>query len=971
MTVQQLAGLLSGLWEDFGHEDLRDMLWLAPHLDATPAGLAPPAPPGGIPPLPAGPEPGTAAGPGPEHPRGAGRDRDSGPGPGYPVHLRPPVGAALAEGSAVAATMRAPAPAALAEQLALGRAMRPLSRTVPSRHAVLLDEEATVSRIADERLWFPVLKPAPERWLDLALVVDRYESMSIWRRPVAELQGLLERLGAFNDVRLWLLDQHADEPARLGVRRQAQSPMRSPRELVHPQGRRVIVVVSDFLSPMWRSAAVHDVLAYWAKRGPVVIFQPLPQRLWAYSNARPVPARLYARRPGVPNKYYRCGTQAGRRIEQPDGSVPIPVLQIDPVWLNSWSRLLSASGTAGVDAMVLFAGGTSADGAQPAEEARAPATSRQFNAQQRLERFRATASPEAMQLAQYLSAAPISLPVIRLIQQVMMPGTSQFALAEVFLGGLLCRLDDQPPGADPDEVQYDFRPGVRQLLLRRLRKKEALRVLRKVSEYVGARFGSARDFAAVLAGADLDGDLLIGPDSRPFAVVATEVLRLLGGQYVETAARLSAALDDTGRGGTAGPVSTTTLPGSVGPDDKQFAAALAGISPADRRSSQRPLACPYCYHAFVEKDILFRCSGRAPFGHTACPPEPDEVLRDQMGERGLLPPVFAADARRDEAACPRCGSLTRIQVCPGCHSRLPAMFRAVQGRLIALVGSSQAGKTAFMTVLIHELRHTVGELLGSATTGADDHTQERFTSAYEWPLYNYSDLSFHHPVAAGQYISPLVFRFTMNRRTRFRPNSREVLLSFADSAGEDLVSPDKIELMARYLAAADAVFVLLDPLRLPDVRQRVSKRTPLPHPVRPSDEVVASFNRVTSLLLAGTGQQRVDKPVAVILSKVDALRQLMEPDSPLRKPSQPRPYFDETDNLAAQEQVRALLADWGAGELDDTVRRRYSRCRYFGISALGATPTEDNRVRAAGPEPYRVTEPFMWALNQFDLVRAE
>ncbi len=802
-------------------------------------------------------------------------------------------------------------------------------------------------------------------------MVDSYESMSIWRRPIAELQGLLQRLGAFTDVRLWLLDQEADQPARLGVRRQAQSPMRSPRELVHPQGRRVIVVVSDFLSPMWKSAAVRDMLADWARRGPVVIFQPLPQRLWAYSNARPVPVRLYARQAAMPNKYYGCGTQMGRRVERPDGSVPIPVLQIDPVWLNSWSRLLSASGTTGVDAMVLFAGGKAAGRDQPAEDAQAPSTPQQLNAQQRLERFRATASPEAMQLAQYLSAAPISLPVIRLIQQVMMPGTSQFALAEVFLGGLLCRLEGQPSGADPDEVQYDFRPGVRQLLLRRLRKKEALRVLRDVSDYVGARFGSARDFGALLASAGLDGDLLIGPDSRPFAVVAADVLRLLGGQYVEAAARLSAALGDGDGPAAAAAGPAAKRAGSVGANDEQFGQVLAGISLTDRRSSQRPLACPYCYHAFVEKEILFRCSGRAPFGQTACPPELDELLRDQMGERGLQPPVFRADARRDEATCPRCGSPTRIQVCPGCHSRLPAMFRAVQGRLIALVGSSQAGKTAFMTVLIHELRHRVGELLESSTTGADDSTQERYTSAYEWRLYKNSELSFHHPVAAGQYISPLVFRFAMNRRTRFRPNSREVLLSFADSAGEDLVSPNKIELMARYLAAADAVFVLLDPLRLPDVRQRVSRRIPLPQPERPKDEVVASFNRITSLLLAGTGQQRVDKPVALILSKVDALGPLMEPDSPLRKPNPPRPYFDEADNLAVQEQVRTLLAEGGAAGLDDTVRKHYSRCRYFGISALGKTPTEDNRVRDAGPQPYRVTEPFMWVLNQFDLVKAQ
>lgn len=996
MAVEQIAGLLSGLWRDFNDEDLRDMLWLAPHLGAAAAAEAPPGLRGKTPAQPAvpvGPEPGPPVLPRPNQPRGSGRhQRDTGHDPAYSVHL-PPLGASATEGGALAATMRAPTPAALADQLALSRAMRPLNRTVPSRHHVLLDEEATVNRIAEEQLWLPVLKPAPARWLELALVVDRYESMSIWRRPIAELQGLLERLGAFSDVRLWMLDQDANQPERLGVRRQPGAPLRSPRELVHPEARRVIVVVSDCLSPMWKSAAVGQVLADWARRGPVAIFQPLPQRLWAYSHARPVPARLYAREPAGPNKYYGCGTQVDSR------SVPIPVLQIDPMWLTSWSRLLSASGTGGVDAMVLFAGGGAVDGGAPAgdgqpaadglapgspevtadstppaqlaEDPRTAAARRRREAQQRLERFRATASPEAVQLAQYLSAAPISLPVIRLIQDVMMPGTSQFALAEVFLGGLLCRLDGQQSGIDPDELQYDFWPEVRPLLLRRLRKKEALRVLRDVSDYVGARFGQARDFGALLAGADLHGDLLIGPDSRPFARVAAEVLRLLGGQYVETATRLSAALGDGDSSVAAAVGLSTKPPGPVGADDAQFREALAGISLTDRRDSRRPLACPYCYHAFVEKEILFRCSGRAPFGHTACAPELDELLRDQMGERGLQPPVFRADARRDEATCPRCGSMTRIQVCPGCHSRLPAMFRAVQGRLIALVGSSQAGKTAFMTVLIHELRHRVGELLESSTTGADDSTQERYTSAYEWRLYKNSELSFHHPVAAGQYISPLVFRFAMNRRTRFRPNSREVLLSFADSAGEDLVSPNKVELMARYLAAADAVFVLLDPLRLPDVRQRVSRHIPLPKPERPNDEVVASFNRITSLLLAGTGQQRVDKPVALILSKVDALGHLMEPDSPLRRPNPPQPYFDEADNLAVQEQVRTLLAGWGAAGLDETVRKHYSRCRYFGISALGATPTEDNRVRDAGPRPYRATEPFMWVLNQFDLVKAQ
>ncbi|MGH3273917.1 MAG: SAV_2336 N-terminal domain-related protein [Streptosporangiaceae bacterium] len=990
MTVQRLAALLSHLDPEFSGDDLCDMLWLAPHLEAPSTG------PAGREPSPPVQDDGAVPESRPGRPTERAADRSPGgrahavrdPAPTYSVHLRQ-VGITESGIGMRGETVRAPEPPALADQLALTRAMRALIRTTPSRHRVVLDEEATAVRVAEEHLWVPELKPAPIRWLDLALVVDRHQSMSIWRRPIAELQVLMERLGAFRDVQLWMLDQSDDDLDALpGVRRQPESPLRSARELMDPAGRRVIIVVSDCLGPMWESGAVHHVLADWAEHGPVAIFQPLPQRLWAYSHARPTPVRLHALQAAIPNKHLDCRTPAGDRMTLPPRAVPVPVLQMDPVWLGSWSRLLTASGTSGVDSMVLFVG------AEPAVDAEAAARTGSagshvspapagLSPQRRLERFRATASPEAMRLAQYLSATPISLPVIRLVQRAMMPSAGRFALAEVFLGGLLFRLDAQD-GAESDDAQYDFLPGVRELLLRRLRKKEALRTLREVSEYVGAHFGQARDFRALLAGADLAGDLLIGPDSRPFATVAAQVLRLLGGRYAETAARLSAALDPSGpksvspglAGGAAAGSATRParagqiiLPGPVGADDEKFLQALSRISLTDRRSPLRPLACPYCYHAFAEQDIMFRCSGQAPAGREACSSRPDPVLIREMGEHVVLPPAFEVDTYRDEVACPTCQNRTRTQICPGCHSRLPATFRAMQGRLIALVGPSQAGKTAFLTVLIHELRHGMGDVLLSSTQGADDTTMQRFTNSYERPLYKRSELSFHHPLPAGdRYISPLVFRFAMNRRGRFRPNSRELLLSFADSAGEDLVSPDKIDLMARYLAAADAVLVLIDPLRFPDVRERVSRRTPLPSPMRPEQEAVASFNRITALLMAGTGQQLIDKPVAVVLSKVDALSYLLEPDSPLHRPSPMKPYFEEMDNLTVQDQVRAMLKNWGASGLDETVRRHYSRCRYFGVSALGATPTENNRVADQGIHPYRVTDPHLWLLNEFGFV---
>jgi hypothetical protein len=989
MTVQRLAELMYGLELEPSEEDILDVLWLASHLEEHV-------------PAPAEETLGKASSESrpQEYPAQGRQDRlavqddaaqaaDS----EYSFHLRP-VGSSGTAGGQRAVAMRAPAAAALGGQLNLAKALRPLKQKKASRHQLLLDEEATASRIADEGLWIPALIPAPTRWLEIALVVDGYESMSIWRKTIAELRALLEGLGTFRDVRFWILDHPEDDLSRPGVRRwRPGSALRSPRELIDPAGNRVIVVISDCLGPMWQSQVAQRLLADWARCGPVAIVQPLPQRLWSYSHARPAAARLHAFQPGVPNGRLVCRSTAGSLIRQPKNSVPVPILELDAAWLASWSRLLAASGTAGMDAMVIFAGGDPEPVIEDLGAEKEPRTP--FK---RVQDFRATASPGAVHLAEFLAAAPISLPVIRLVQQVMLRTSNQSQLAEVFLGGLLCRLDAQE-GVDSDDVQYDFFPGVRRILLRRLRRSDALRTLQAVSEFVGARFGQARDFRALLAGADLGGEILVGSDSRPFAQVAAEVLGVLGGQYAEPAARLAAALPEA-QGQPSVQIGTTarTTPQEVGaatqlkieaptrpeveapaadpaspsgPDgakDEQFAAALAQISFDDRRSKQRPLVCPYCYHAFAERDIRFRCSGRAGAGRAACVPVRDEILEEKLGRPAMLPPVFAADGHHDVAECPTCQWPTRAQVCPACHSLLPATFRAVQGRLIALVGPSQAGKTAFMTVLIHEMRHQAGERLNSSTIGADETTQERFVTHYEWPMYERSELNLTAP--KQDQISPLVFRFTMNQRVRFRPHSYELLLSFADSAGEDLVSAEKIGLMARYLAAADAVLVLIDPLQFHAVRDQLSPGTPMPKRAAGAGGPVAVFDRITSLLLAGTGQELIEKPVAIVLSKLDALWQLLASDDLLCLPRPVTPIFDSKDSLAMQQQVRAMLERWGASAIDQTAHQHYKRCRYFAVSALGTTPTANNRVPEEGIHPYRVTEPFMWLLNQFGFIRS-
>jgi hypothetical protein len=863
------------------------------------------------------------------------------------THFLHPIGADATAGTQRATLVRAPAAPAVGDKLALGRALRPMKRTIPSRREYHIDEEATANRIAEDSLWTPVLRPARARWLELAVVVDAYESMSIWRDVVTELRGVLEGLGAFRDVRFWLLDRIDGDSSRPGLRRWTPgSLLRSPGELTDPAGQRAIVVLSDCLGPLWQSGAAQRQLAIWSTSQPVAIIQPLPQRLWAFTRAAPMPTELRGARPGAPNAQLHVvrTTLPGAATPQ---SVPVPVLELDANWLADWSRLVSASGAADVSTMAIFVSRDLAAGDG------APVTKTSLaDARWLVQRFRASASPEAFKLAVYLTAAPITLPVIRVIQRVMLGTSRQSQVAEVFLGGLLRRREEEI-AADPDAVQYEFvTDAVRDLLFRRLRRTDALRILLAVSDFLDVRFGQARDFRALLAGQSVTGDYLIAPNSKPFALVAERVLRLLGGQYLASAGQLAMGLG--GLGSAAGA-------GSAASEDIQHI-------PASRlRSRERPLACPYCYHAFAARDILFRCTGRADIGGFACELRRDEVLEKEMRQSAnLLPPVFRPEKSTDEATCPQCQQRTRIQVCPRCHSRLPATFMSVEGRLIALAGPSLSGKTAFMTVLIHELRHAAGERLNASATGADDTTNERFSRDYESPLYRRS-LLFARTTTSGQdNITPLVFRFMMNQRTLLRRRPQELLLSFADGAGEDLVSPLKVELMARYLAAADGVIALIDPLQLPRVRRLLGSTLNLP-PLLPPDQVSA-FMRVTDLLLAGSGGTIVDKPVSIVLTKIDTLWNQLPRDSVLRLPVDVSPFFNAADSLAVQREVATLLADWGAGEIVDLAREHYRCSRFFAVSSLGEQPTDSNRVSPRGVRPYRVTDPFLWLLSEFGFV---
>ncbi|AZM56705.1 hypothetical protein DMA15_32415 [Streptomyces sp. WAC 01529] len=421
-----------------------------------------------------------------------------------------------------------PAPRALCHELAIQRALRPLKQRVPDRHRRTLDERATAERASRHpglRPWAPVMVPAADRLLSLALVADTGPAMTVWRPLVRELRDAMQRTGAFRDVRVWHL---TDDGRRTGVRSSPGGPLRDPAALVDATGRQVTLVLSDCSGPHWWGGRAAPALHLWARRGPTAIVQPLPERLWRRTAAPAVPGRAIASRAGAPNTVLRFTPHDGRARFPPADHVPVPVLELAPEWLADWAGLVTASGEHRRDTAVTYVSAAPPPRVQPlAAEGDLPLT-------ERILRFQAAASPTAADLAAHVALSVPALPVMRLIQQRVTPGSHLSDLAELLLSGLL-----EP--VDPGRGLYDFVPGARSALLETLPRPESLAVadlLTRIGEEIEARAGSAtRAFRAVVQVAQGAGSLGLDPAGQPFALVSEEALGLLRGRAIRVAER--------------------------------------------------------------------------------------------------------------------------------------------------------------------------------------------------------------------------------------------------------------------------------------------------------------------------------------------------------------------------------------------------------------------------------------------------
>lgn len=440
-------------------------------------------------------------------------------------------------------TIPVPDASAIGEPLNLARALRPLMRQVPSDREMVLDEEATVERMAELRLRLPVQQPALETWLDLALVVDESASMSLWRTTLQKLIKLLTNYGVFRDVRLFSLrtnerGQILLKP-KLGKLAQEQRDCRI-NEILDPSGNRLILVVTDGIGEHWYQSAILEIFKRWSKSGPMALIQMLPEKLWSrtgLSQAKLV--RFGSLTPGVANQHLLIKEVLDWDDSNLNIGLKIPIFTLEPEVALRWSEMVAGKSQVAASGLV-FPVNSSSFQADSADKMPAEAEEPEnLTPLERVQQFRNLASPLARKLASLVSASPvITLPVVRLIQKNLLKKSGQIHLAEVFLGGLLEPEAEITPETNPDAVIFNFiEEDIRYKFLEVAPVSDSAQIVEAISADFDQRLGLTLNVFEVSL--HVPGDKMVNETSfKAFARFKAQILNRLGGEYARLARKL-------------------------------------------------------------------------------------------------------------------------------------------------------------------------------------------------------------------------------------------------------------------------------------------------------------------------------------------------------------------------------------------------------------------------------------------------
>lgn len=368
--------------------------------------------------------------------------------------------------------------------------------------------------------------------------------------------------------------------------------------------------------------------------------------------------------------------------------------------------------------------------------------------------------------------------------------------------------------------------------------------------------------------------------------------------------------------------------------------------------------CPYCYKEHDLKDCGMKCSYNKAKDNSICP---DGVPKSADGS---IPAKYYGK-------CMKCTKAVKDVYCPdtskfakGFAPIIPQRCVVSKSLPVALIGAKATGKSNYICVLINEIRKRMSLGFGTMINmNCDTSTKNTYNDLYYRPLYvEKMQIS---ATDSGE-VPPMIFPVDF-------PNGKQVTLTFYDTAGENLDSKENIEINNGYIPHSQGIIMLLDPLQLGNVRDKLSDKNLPEQNTSPFDVLDVVITNLEGVL---GNKKKFDIPLAVVFTKMDALEDfedLLPAESNLRIDSEhvSRGAFilDEFENT--QREMEDILSNVLGDSYSEFYNKidRFKTHAIFGISALGVSPDENGNLPASGVKPRRVLDPLLWILKEHKFIK--
>ena len=356
--------------------------------------------------------------------------------------------------------------------------------------------------------------------------------------------------------------------------------------------------------------------------------------------------------------------------------------------------------------------------------------------------------------------------------------------------------------------------------------------------------------------------------------------------------------------------------------------------------------CPFCIREYDKSKVLYVC--------------PDCGNETQPGKFEKEPIKCKTSG---------CGGLATLRKCPSCGQIIPKTALETPNLPFSIVGVSNAGKTNYITVMLHELGKASGLrlALGHQTKETLDHQNENYHRIYDEHTKPESTQSGEN-MPQIWYIKNL-----LKKRGSEVPT---YTFTIFDGAGEDHENNlDPSSTVCRYINASKAIILAIDPLVLPKIRKGgivdydvlVNSLGGYEGETKNAEDVI---NSVAMYIKAARGikaGKMLDIPVAVVLTKFDTLinHKAFGPQALIRNRSLTvrDGHVDMAEIQQVDQEIRNWLYQIEEGAFIDTLDSHFKEYYFFGVSSYGAPP-KDAYTLSDEIRPHRVLDPILWLFKR-------